>query len=77
MNKTQIWKTNISEKKQVERTGSGSRSYILKSNKIISLTNLFQQYVKNLSEWVIEFLSSYFSNKSLNVYKIRKSGLLE
>ena len=77
MNKTQIWKTNISEKKQVERTGSGSRSYILKSNKIISLTNLFQQYVKNLSEWEIEFLASYFSDKSLNVYKIRKSGLLE
>ena len=40
-----------------EQTGSGSRSYIFKENKIISLTNLFQQYIKNLSEWEIEFLS--------------------
>ena len=32
-----------------EKTGSGSRSYIFKENKIVSLTNLFQQYVKNLS----------------------------
>ena len=31
-------------------TGSGSRSYIFKKNKIISLANLFQQYIKNLSE---------------------------
>ena len=41
-----------------EQTDSGSRSYIFKENKIISLTNLFQQYIKNLSEWEIEFLSS-------------------
>ena len=40
-----------------EQTGSGSRIYIFKENKIISLTNLFQQYIKNLSEWEIEFLS--------------------
>ena len=33
-----------------EQTGSGSRSYIFKKNKITSLTNLFQQYIKNLSE---------------------------
>ena len=35
-----------------EQTGSGSRSYIFIENKIISLTNLFQQYIiiKNLSE---------------------------
>ena len=38
-----------------EQTGSGSfqgklQSYIFKESKIISLTNLFQQYVKNLSE---------------------------
>ena len=30
-----------------KQTGSG---YIFRENKIISLTNLFQQYVKNLSE---------------------------
>ena len=39
-----------------EQTGSGSRSYIFEENKIISLTNLFQKYIKNLSEWEIEFL---------------------
>ena len=33
-----------------EQTGSGSRSYIFKEKKIISITNLFQQYTKNLSE---------------------------
>ena len=33
-----------------EKTGSASRSYIFKENKIISLANLFQQYNKNLSE---------------------------
>ena len=35
-----------------EQTGLSSRSFIFKENKIISvsLTNLFQQYVKNLSE---------------------------
>ena len=44
-----------------EQTGSGSRSHIFKENKIISLTNLFQQYIKNLSEWEIEFLPSYYS----------------
>ena len=34
-----------------KQTGSGSRSYIFKENKIISLTNLFQQYIKNSPEW--------------------------
>ena len=53
-----------------KQTGSGSRSYIFRENKIISLTNLFQQYIKNLSEWEIEFLSSYFSEKCSNVYNI-------
>ena len=57
-----------------EHTGSGSRNYIFKENKIISLTNLFQKYIKNLSEWEIGFLSSYFSEKCSDVYK---SGLLE
>ena len=33
-----------------EQTGSGSRYYIFKENKIMSFTNLFQQYIKNLSE---------------------------
>ena len=62
-----------------EQTGSDSRSYIFKENKIILLTNLFQQYIKNSSEWEIEFLSSCFNEKCSNVYiyKIRKSGLLE
>ena len=60
-----------------EQTGSGSRSYIFKENKIISLTNLFQQYIKNLSEWEIEFLSSYYTDKCSNAYKIRKSVLLD
>ena len=60
-----------------EQTGSGSRSYIFKENKIISLTNLFQQYIKNLSEWEIEFLSSYYIEKCSNAYKIRKSVLLD
>ena len=60
-----------------EQTGSGSRSYIFKENKIISLTNLFQQYINNLSEWEIEFLSSYSGEKYSNAYKIRKSVLLE
>ena len=38
-----------------EQTGLGFRSYIFKESKIMSLTNLFQQYIKNLSEWEIEF----------------------
>ena len=33
-----------------EKTGSDSISYIFKENKIMSLTNLFQQYTENLSE---------------------------
>ena len=33
-----------------EQTGSGSASCIFKENKIMSLTNLFQQYIKKLSE---------------------------
>ena len=43
-----------------EQTCSGSRSYILKENKIISLTNLFDQCIKNLSEWEVAFLQSYY-----------------
>ena len=59
-----------------EKTGSGSRSYIFKENKIISLTNLFQQYIKNLSESETEFLS-YYRQKCSNAYKIRKSVSLD
>ena len=33
-----------------EQTGSGSRSYVFKEIKSILLTNLFQHYIKNLSE---------------------------
>ena len=33
-----------------EKIDSGSRSYVFKEKKIISLTNLFQKYIKNLSE---------------------------
>ena len=46
-------------------------------NKTISLTNLFQQYIKNLSESEFEFLSSYYREKCSNAYKIRKSVLLD
>ena len=60
-----------------EQTGSGSRSYIFKENKIISIKNLFQQYIKNLSEWETEFLSSYYRKKCSNAYEIRKSVLLD
>ena len=60
-----------------KQTGSGSRSSNFKENKIILLTNLSQQYIKNLSQREIEFLSSYFREKYSNVYKIRKSDLLE
>ena len=60
-----------------EKTGSGSRSYIFKENKNISLTNLFQQYIKNLSEWEIGFLSPFYREKCSNAYKIRKSVLLD
>ena len=60
-----------------EQTGSDSRSYIFKESKVMSLTNLFQQYIKNLSEWDIEFLSSYYREKYSNAYKIRKSVLLK
>ena len=60
-----------------KQTGSGSRSYIFRENKIISLTNLFEQDVKNFSEWEIEFLSSYYREKCSNAYKIRKSVLLD
>ena len=59
-----------------EKTGSGSRSYIFKENKIISFTNLFQQYINNLPGWEIEFLSLYYREKCSNAYKIRKSVLL-
>ena len=37
-------------------------------NKTISLTNLFQQYIKNLSESEFEFLSSYYRQKCSNAY---------
>ena len=33
-----------------KQTDSGSRSDIFRENKITSLTNLFQQYIKNSSE---------------------------
>ena len=57
-----------------EQTGSGSRSYIFKENKIISLTNLFQQYIKNLSEWEIESLSSYYRDRNAQMH-IRSENL--
>ena len=60
-----------------KQTGSGSRSYIFRENKIISLTNLFEQDVKNFSEREIEFLSSYYREQCTNAYKIRKSVLLD
>ena len=60
-----------------KQTDSGSRSYIFRENKIISLTNLFKQDVKNFSEWEIEFLSSYYREKCSNAYKIRKPVLLD
>ena len=60
-----------------EETGSGSTSCIFKENQIISLTNLFQQYVKNISEWEVELISSYYKDKCSNAYKIRKSVLLD
>ena len=60
-----------------EQTGSGSRSYIFKENKILSLTNLFQEYIKNLYEWEIEFLSSYYREKCSDAYEIRKSVLID
>ena len=40
-----------------EQTGAGSRSCIFKESKIIELTNLFQQYIKNL-----------YLNKKFNFY---------
>ena len=39
--------------------------------------NLFQKYVKNLSEWENKFLSSYYREKCSNAYKIRKSVSLD
>ena len=33
-----------------EQRGLGSRSCIFKENKFVSLTDLFQQYIKNLPE---------------------------
>ena len=39
-----------------EQTGWHSKSYIFKEIKIILLTNLFQQYIKNLSEWEISII---------------------
>ena len=43
----------------------------------MSLTKLFEQDVKNLSEREIEFLLSYYREKYSNAYKIRKSVLLD
>ena len=60
-----------------EQTGSGSRSYIFKENKIMSLINLLQQYIKNLSELEIEFLSSYYREKCSNAYTVTKPVLLD
>ena len=60
-----------------KQTGSGSRSYIFRENKISSLTNLFEQDIKNFSEWEIEFLSSYYREKCSDAYKIGKSVLLD
>ena len=83
MNWTQILKTNLNEHYVIlwifrsKETGSGSRSYIFRENKIISLTNLFQQYINNLSECEIEFLSSYYREKCSNAFKIRKSVLVD
>ena len=48
-----------------------------RKTKIISLSNLFQQYIKNLSELELEFLSSYFKEKYSNACKVRKSVLLD
>ena len=42
-----------------------------------TLTNSFQQYIKNLSEWETEFLLSCYREKCSNAYKIRKSVLLD
>ena len=62
----------------LSKKAPGSRSYIFKDNKIISFADMFQQYIKNFSEWeIIEFLSPYFSEKCSNGCKIRKSALLE
>ena len=58
-----------------EQTGSGSRSYIFKEIKIILLTNLFQQYIKNLSEWEISII--ILQREMLKCIKIRKSVLLD
>ena len=48
-----------------------------RKTKIISLSNLFQQYIKNLSELELEFLSSYCIEKYSNACKVRKSVLLD
>ena len=52
-----------------EQTGPGSRKYIFKEKKIVLLTNLFEKYVKNLSEWEIEFLDG------LNIKKYRLNSV--
>ena len=52
-----------------EQTDPGSRKYIFKEKKIILLTNLFEKYVKNLSEWEIEFLDG------LNIKKYRLNSV--
>ena len=52
-----------------EKTGSGSRSQIFMENKIVSLTNSFQQYIKDLSEREIELLQYFIAKQTfLNIY---------
>ena len=57
-----------------EQTDSDSRTYIFMESKIISLTNLFQQYIKNLSEWEIEFLYHYIIERNAQMH-IRSENL--
>ena len=61
--KKNIWINYMPFNSDLNKQAQGSRSYIFKDNKTISLANLFQQYIKNLSEWEIKFLLSYFSDK--------------
>ena len=62
-----------------EHTGLGSRSYIFKENKILSLTNLFQQYILIYLNEKLNFYHhiNYCTEKCSNAYKIRKSVLLD
>ena len=63
-----------------EHTGLDSRSYIFKENKILSLTNLFQQYIYiliYLNEKLNFYHINYYTEKCSNAHKIRKSVLLD